>query len=158
MSSPITDPVYGSSTSAGGEERMLHSVTDGTLAGGTESSSSHAKASSSPGLSEPALVEQGRTANTSSSSGGFTGFATQTVFVRSAKIPTYSAFQNDLTSKLMSPGVHLGGIHIVLFFSMLYIKSSFITTCSTTCGFIQGDVSIKGLKTRPHTDGEVFQK
>ncbi|XP_077641055.1 protein HEG homolog 1 isoform X2 [Lonchura striata] len=98
MSSPITDPVYSSSTSAGAEERMLLSVTDGTLAGGMESSSSHAGASSSPGPPEPALVEQGRTANASTSSGGFTGFATETVFVRSAKIPTDSSFQNDLTN------------------------------------------------------------
>ncbi|XP_068877234.1 protein HEG homolog 1 isoform X3 [Aphelocoma coerulescens] len=103
MSSPITEPVYSSSTPAGGEERMLHSVTHGTLAGGTESSSSHAEASSSPEPSEPALVEQGRTANVSSSSRGFTGFATETVFVRSAKIPTYSSFQNDLTN---SSGSH----------------------------------------------------
>ncbi|KAL9847732.1 protein HEG homolog 1 isoform 2-T2 [Geothlypis trichas] len=98
MSSPITDPVYSSSTSAGAEERMLLSVTDGTLASGMESSSFHAGISISPGPSEPALVEQDRTANTSTSSGGFTGFATETVFVRSAKIPTYSSFQNDLTN------------------------------------------------------------
>ncbi|XP_039558142.1 protein HEG homolog 1 isoform X3 [Passer montanus] len=99
MSSPITDPVYSSSTSAGAEERMLPSVTDGTLAAGMETSSFPAGASSSPGPSEPALLEQGRTANTStSSSGGFTGPATETVFVRSAKIPTYSSFQNDLTN------------------------------------------------------------
>ncbi|KAF2988634.1 hypothetical protein EK904_007385 [Melospiza melodia maxima] len=98
MPSPITDPVYSSSPSAGAEERMLLSVTGGTLAGGMESSSFHAGAPSSPGPSEPALVEQGRTANASTSSGGFTGFATETVFVRSAKIPTYSSFQNDLTN------------------------------------------------------------
>nr|XP_026654039.1 protein HEG homolog 1 isoform X3 [Zonotrichia albicollis] len=98
LSSPITDPVYSSSPSAGDEERMLLSVTGGTLAGGMESSSFHAGAPSSPGPSEPALVEQGRTANASTSSTGFTGFATETVFVRSAKIPTYSSFQNDLTN------------------------------------------------------------
>ncbi|XP_037998198.1 protein HEG homolog 1 isoform X2 [Motacilla alba alba] len=96
MSSPITDPVYSSSTSADAEERMLLSVTDGTLASGMESSSFHAGPFSSPGPSEPALVEQGRRANSSTSSGGFTGLATETVFVRSAKIPTYSSFQNDL--------------------------------------------------------------
>ncbi|XP_017595688.1 PREDICTED: protein HEG homolog 1 isoform X4 [Corvus brachyrhynchos] len=103
MSSPITEPVYSSSTPAGGEESMLHSVTHGTLAGGTESSSSHAEASSSPEPSEPALVAQGRTANISSSGRGFAGFATETVFVHSAKIPTYSSFQNDLTN---SSGSH----------------------------------------------------
>ncbi|XP_063256960.1 protein HEG homolog 1 isoform X2 [Prinia subflava] len=98
MSSPVTDPVYGSSTSGGAEERMLPSVTDGTLAGGMESSSFHAEASSSPGSSEPALMEQGRTTNASTSSGAFTGFVTETVFVRSAKTPTYSSFQNNLTN------------------------------------------------------------
>uniref|UniRef100_A0A8C3RAF4 EGF-like domain-containing protein n=1 Tax=Cyanoderma ruficeps TaxID=181631 RepID=A0A8C3RAF4_9PASS len=98
MSSPVTDPVYSSSMSAGAEERTLHSVTDGTLAGGMESSSFRAKAPSSPGPSEPALVEQGRTANASTSSGGFTGLATETVFVRSAKTPTSSSFQNSLTN------------------------------------------------------------
>ncbi|XP_077037789.1 protein HEG homolog 1 isoform X2 [Agelaius phoeniceus] len=98
LSSPITDPVYSSSTSAGAEERMLLSVTGGTLASGMESSSSHAGVSISPGPSEPALVEQSRTPNASTSSGSFTGFATETVFVHSAKIPTYSSFQNDLTN------------------------------------------------------------
>ncbi|KAI1237323.1 Protein HEG 1, partial [Lamprotornis superbus] len=103
MSSPVTDPVYGSATPVDAEEGMLHSVTDGTLASGIESSSFHAEASSSPGLSEPALVGQGRTANASTSSGAFMGFATETVSVRSAKIPTYSSFQNDLTK---SPEPH----------------------------------------------------
>ncbi|XP_066046388.1 protein HEG homolog 1 isoform X2 [Chamaea fasciata] len=98
MSSPVTNPVYSPSTSAGAEERMLHSVTDGTLSGDMESSPFHAKAPSSPGPSEPALVEQGRTTNASTSSGGFTGLATETVFVRSAKIPTSSSFQNNLTN------------------------------------------------------------
>ncbi|KAM7049465.1 protein HEG homolog 1 isoform 2-T2 [Acridotheres tristis] len=98
MSSPVTDPVYGSSTPVNAEKGMLHSVTDGTLASGMESSSFHAEASSSPGLSEPALVGQGRTANASTSSGAFAGFATETVSVHSAKIPTYSSFQNDLTN------------------------------------------------------------
>uniref|UniRef100_A0A8B9MIQ8 EGF-like domain-containing protein n=1 Tax=Accipiter nisus TaxID=211598 RepID=A0A8B9MIQ8_9AVES len=98
MSSSITDPTYSSSTSAGGGGRTLHSVTDGTLAGGTESSPSYAETTSSPGPAQPASVEQSRTANTSTSSGGFTGFATETLFTRSSKIPTYSSFQNDLTS------------------------------------------------------------
>ncbi|KAL2302162.1 hypothetical protein Nmel_009579 [Mimus melanotis] len=98
VSSPVTDPAYSSSTPVDAEEGMLHSVTDGTLASGMESSSFHAEASSSPGLSEPALVGQGRTANASTSSEAFTGFATETVSVRSAKIPTYSSFQNELTN------------------------------------------------------------
>ncbi|KAJ7407725.1 heart development protein with EGF like domain 1 [Willisornis vidua] len=96
MSSPITDPVYSSSTSAGEEGRMLPTAMDGTLAGGMETSSSYAKVSSSSGLAEPALVEHSETANASTSSGGYTDLATETVFVRSSKIPTYSSFQNDL--------------------------------------------------------------
>ncbi|KAM9235819.1 protein HEG homolog 1 [Leptosomus discolor] len=98
VSSPITDPVYSSSTSAGGGERMLHSVMDGVLAGGMESSASYTETASSPGPSQPASVEQRGTANASTSSGSFKGFATETLFVHSSKIPTYSSFQNDLTS------------------------------------------------------------
>ncbi|XP_026707959.1 protein HEG homolog 1 isoform X1 [Athene cunicularia] len=96
MSGPITDPAYGSSTSAGSGERTLHSVTDGTLTGGTRSSASYAETASSAGPAQPA--EQSGTANTSTSSGGFTGFVTETLFTHSSKIPTYSSFQNDLTS------------------------------------------------------------
>ncbi|XP_027579405.2 protein HEG homolog 1 isoform X1 [Pipra filicauda] len=98
VSSPVTDPVYSSSTSAGGEERILHSAMDGTLAGGMERSSSYAKAASSPGPAKPTSVEHGGTANTSANSRDFTDLATETVFVRSSKIPTYSSFQNDLTN------------------------------------------------------------
>ncbi|XP_065493482.1 protein HEG homolog 1 isoform X2 [Caloenas nicobarica] len=93
-SSPVTDPVYSSSTSAGGGERTLHPVTDGTLAGGMETSVSYAETSSSPGPAEPASEEQSGTANTSA---GSMGFAAETLFTRSSKIPT-SSFQNDLTS------------------------------------------------------------
>ncbi|XP_074684794.1 protein HEG homolog 1 isoform X1 [Strix aluco] len=89
MFSPITDP-------AGSGERTLHLVTDGTLAGGTESSASYAETASSPGPAQP--VEQSGTANTSTSSRGFTGLVTETLFTHSSKIPTYSSFQNDLTS------------------------------------------------------------
>ncbi|XP_076199123.1 protein HEG homolog 1 isoform X2 [Aptenodytes patagonicus] len=98
MSSPISDPAYSSSMSAGGGERTLHSVTDGALAGGTESSASYTKTTSSPGPAQPVSVEQSGTANASTSSGGFAGFATETLFTHSSKIPTYSSFQNDLTS------------------------------------------------------------
>ncbi|XP_074949094.1 protein HEG homolog 1 isoform X2 [Phalacrocorax aristotelis] len=96
MFSPITDPAY-TSTSAGSGERMLQSVTEGALTSGTESSASYVETTSSPGPAQPASVEQSRMANASTSSGGFTGFATETVFARSFKIPT-SSFQNDLTS------------------------------------------------------------
>ncbi|KAM6307124.1 LOW QUALITY PROTEIN: protein HEG homolog 1 [Aegotheles albertisi] len=91
MSSPITDPAYGPSTSAGGGERTLHAVS-----GGTESSASYAGAASSPGPAQPVSVEQGGTANASASSGGFTGSATETLFARSSKRPT--SFQSNLTS------------------------------------------------------------
>ncbi|XP_010294156.1 PREDICTED: protein HEG homolog 1 [Phaethon lepturus] len=97
MSRPITDPVYSSSTSAGAGERTPHSVTDSALAGGTESSASYAETASSPGPAQTVSVEQSRTANTSTSSGDFMDFATETLFTRSSKIPTYSSFQNDLT-------------------------------------------------------------
>ena len=160
MSSPITDPVYSSSMSAGGRERTLHLVTDGTLAGGTESSASYAETASSPGPAQPVSVEQSGTANTSTSSGGFAGFATETLFTRSSKIPTHSSFQNDLTSKLVSLGVRLveREVHIVLHLSMLYTKFSFTSTCNATCGFTQWDVFIEGLKARPHLAGESFQE
>ncbi|KAM6260890.1 protein HEG homolog 1 isoform 4-T4 [Spheniscus humboldti] len=98
MSSPISDPAYSSSMSAGGGERTLHLVTDGTLAGGTESSTSYTKTTSSPGPAQPVSVEQSGMTNASTSSGGFAGFATETLFTQSSKIPTYSSFQNDLTS------------------------------------------------------------
>ncbi|XP_014795167.1 PREDICTED: protein HEG homolog 1 isoform X2 [Calidris pugnax] len=97
-SSPISDPVYSSSTSAGGGERMLHSVTDGALAGGMETSASYAETTSSVGPAQPRLVEQSGMANASAGSGGFSDFATETLFARSSKMPTYSSFQNDLTS------------------------------------------------------------
>ncbi|KAM9284659.1 LOW QUALITY PROTEIN: protein HEG homolog 1 [Cariama cristata] len=98
MSNPVTDPAYSSSMSTGSGERTLHSVTDSVLAGGTESSASYAKTASSPGPAQPASVEQSGAANASTSSRGFTGFATETLFTRSSKIPTYSSFQNDLTN------------------------------------------------------------
>ncbi|PKU44275.1 hypothetical protein llap_5424 [Limosa lapponica baueri] len=97
-SSPITDATYSSSTSAGSGERTLHSVTDGALAGGTESSASYAETASSAGPAQPTSVEQSGTANASAGSGGISDFATETLFTRSSKMPTYSSFQNDLTS------------------------------------------------------------
>ncbi|XP_030344172.1 protein HEG homolog 1 isoform X1 [Strigops habroptila] len=95
MSSPITDPVYSSSRSAGGGERTLHSVTDGVLAGSTESSASYAETDSSPAPAQPVSVEQSGAVNASTSS---RGFATEALFTRSSKTPTYSSVQNDLTS------------------------------------------------------------
>ncbi|XP_054065500.1 protein HEG homolog 1 isoform X2 [Rissa tridactyla] len=97
LSSPITDPAHSSSTSAGGGDRTLHSVTDGALAGGTESSVSYAETASSPGPAQPTLVEQSGMANASAGSMAFTDFATETLFPHSSKMPAYS-FQNDLTS------------------------------------------------------------
>lgn len=98
MPSPITDPVYSSSKSAGDGERTVHSVTDGVLAGGTKSSASYAETDSSPASAQTVSVEQSGTVNASSSR----GFAAETLFTRSSKIPTYSSVQNDLTSKLVS--------------------------------------------------------
>lgn len=93
-------------------------MTDGTLAGGMETSVSYAETSSSPGPAEPASVEHSGMANTSV---GSVGFATETLFTRSSKIPT--SFQNDLTSKLVSPSVYFfGEVHIVLNLSVLYTK------------------------------------
>ncbi|XP_010120484.1 PREDICTED: protein HEG homolog 1 [Chlamydotis macqueenii] len=97
MSSPVTDPPYSSSTSSGGGEKTLHSVTGDTLAGGTDSSTSYTKSNNSPGPAWPMLTEQSRTANASASSEGFVAFATETLFTDSSKIPT-SSFQSDLTS------------------------------------------------------------
>ncbi|XP_063196953.1 protein HEG homolog 1 isoform X4 [Chroicocephalus ridibundus] len=97
LSSPIIDPAHSSSTSAGGGDRTLHSVTDGALAGGTESSVSYAETASSPGPAQPTLVEQSGMANASDGSMAFTDFATETLFPHSSKMPAYS-FQNDLTS------------------------------------------------------------
>ncbi|XP_009874287.1 PREDICTED: protein HEG homolog 1 [Apaloderma vittatum] len=95
MSSPITDAANSSSTSAGDGERTLRSVTGGTLAGGTESSASYTKTTSSPGPAWPGSVEPSGVTNTSASSDAF---ATEMLFPHSSKIPTYSSFQNDLTS------------------------------------------------------------
>ncbi|XP_062463042.1 protein HEG homolog 1 isoform X2 [Pezoporus occidentalis] len=94
MPSPITDPVYSSSRSAGGGERTLHSVTDGVLAGGAGSSASYAETDSSPAPAQTVSAEQSGTVNASASR----GFATETFFTRSSKLPTYSSVQNDLTS------------------------------------------------------------
>ncbi|XP_061226002.1 protein HEG homolog 1 isoform X5 [Neopsephotus bourkii] len=94
MPSPITDPVYSSSRSAGDGERTLHSVTDDVLAGGTGSSASYAETDSSPAPAQTVSAEQSGTVNASTSR----GFATETLFTRSSKIPTYSSVQSDLTS------------------------------------------------------------
>lgn len=140
MSSPITDPAFSSSASAGGRDRMLHSVTDHALAGSMESSASYAKTSTSPGPAQPALVEQSGTANASTNS---RGFATETLFAHSSKIPTYSSFQNDLMSKCEIPHkVHASWwgeeVHVVLLLPMLYTKFSFMSTCSASCRSTQG--------------------
>ncbi|XP_030310640.1 protein HEG homolog 1 isoform X1 [Calypte anna] len=87
MSSPIADPAYSSSTSAGDGEQTVPS--DGTLAGG-----SYSETPRSPGLDELVLVKQRGMANTSTTHGGL---AVETLFVHSSKRPT-SSFQSDLTS------------------------------------------------------------
>nr|XP_010300938.1 PREDICTED: protein HEG homolog 1 [Balearica regulorum gibbericeps] len=73
-------------------------VTGGALAGGMETSASYAEITSSPEPAQPVSVEQSGTANVSAGGSGFAGFVTETLFTRSSKTPTYSSFQNDLTS------------------------------------------------------------
>lgn len=160
VSSPITDLAFSSSVSAGSGERTVHSVTDHALAGGMETSASYAKTSSSPGPAQPASVEQSGMANASTSS---RGFATETLFAHSSKIPTYFSFQNDLTSKCEIPHkwhVFWWGeeVRAVLLLSMSHTKFSFMSTCGASCRSAQGDVLIKGLKARPCLSGELFQK
>ncbi|XP_028941265.1 protein HEG homolog 1 [Antrostomus carolinensis] len=132
MSSPITGPVNSSSTSAGGGEGMLRLVTDGTLAGGTESSVSYAGAASSPGPVGPALVEQSGTANTSTSSRGFAGFPTETLFPHSSKTPTSSS-QNDLTS-FSSSHQPVSGINAEKRTSVSHTDGTYISTTYTRGG------------------------
>lgn len=159
LSSPITDPAYSSSVSAGGRERTPHSVTDGVLAGGTESSASYAETVSSPGPARPTSVEQSGTANASAGSVGFTDFATETLFARSSKMPTYSSFQNDPTSKLMSPSIHFGWKFTLSCLYLCCIQSSCLLVHAMQCvGTLGGGVFIQGLKVRPHLAGESFQK
>ncbi|XP_062434971.1 protein HEG homolog 1 isoform X3 [Rhea pennata] len=98
ISSPYTGSIYSSATVTGGGERTLRSVTNGTLARGTESSTSHTEIANSSEANRSVPMEQSRTPNISVSSTGFTGFATETLFTHSSKIPTYSSFQNDLSS------------------------------------------------------------
>ncbi|XP_068805212.1 protein HEG homolog 1 isoform X2 [Struthio camelus] len=98
ISSAYTDPMNSSATVTGGGERMLRSVTNDTLTRGTESSTSHAEIAHSSEVIRSVSMEQSRTANTSASSMGVTGFATEALFTHSSKIPTYSSFQNDLSS------------------------------------------------------------
>ncbi|XP_064926548.1 protein HEG homolog 1 isoform X2 [Columba livia] len=127
-SSPITDPVYSSSASASGRERTLHPVTDGTLAGGMETSVSYAETSSSPGPAEPASVEHSGMANTSA---GSVGFATETLFTRSSKIPT--SFQNDLTS-FSSSHQPVGSIDAEKRTSVSHTDGTYISTTYTRGG------------------------
>ncbi|XP_064012782.1 protein HEG homolog 1 isoform X4 [Pogoniulus pusillus] len=96
MSSPMTDPAYSSSSSAGSVERTLPPVLGSTLAAGAESSASRAEAGGAPRPAQAA--ERGGTASASASSGGSAGSVTETLFTRSPKAPTRSSFRSDLTS------------------------------------------------------------
>ncbi|XP_075613219.1 protein HEG homolog 1 isoform X7 [Balearica regulorum gibbericeps] len=87
-----------STTATKGGGRTLRMVTGGALAGGMETSASYAEITSSPEPAQPVSVEQSGTANVSAGGSGFAGFVTETLFTRSSKTPTYSSFQNDLTS------------------------------------------------------------
>ncbi|XP_067995131.1 protein HEG homolog 1 isoform X1 [Melanerpes formicivorus] len=133
MSSPVTDPVYNSSTSAGSGARTLHSVMGSTLADGTESSVSLAEATDAPRLAQAASEEQSRTVHTSTSSGGFAGFVTETLFTRSSKIPTHSSFQSDLTS-LSSSHQPVSGIDAEKRTSASHTDGTYISTTYTRGG------------------------
>ncbi|XP_064370751.1 protein HEG homolog 1 isoform X2 [Dromaius novaehollandiae] len=98
ISSAYTDAAYSSATVTAGGEKTLRAVTNGTLARGTESSTSHAEIANSSEVNRLAPMEQSSTPNISASSTGITGFATETLFTHSSKILTYSSFQNNLSS------------------------------------------------------------
>ncbi|XP_021254132.1 protein HEG homolog 1 isoform X2 [Numida meleagris] len=93
ISSPHTDPAYGSATLAGGREGTPMTIS--VLAHSTESSASYTETANASEPIRLVLVEQSGMANTSV---GSEGLATETLFTRSSKIATDSSFQNDLTS------------------------------------------------------------
>uniref|UniRef100_A0A669PF34 Heart development protein with EGF like domains 1 n=1 Tax=Phasianus colchicus TaxID=9054 RepID=A0A669PF34_PHACC len=93
ISSPHTDPIYGSATLAGGREGTP--VTISMLTHTTESSASHTETTNASEPTRLVSVEQSGMANTSV---GNKGLATETLFTHSSKLLTDSSFQNDLTS------------------------------------------------------------
>ncbi|XP_065606775.1 protein HEG homolog 1 isoform X2 [Cyrtonyx montezumae] len=93
ISSPQTNPAYGSATLAGGREGTQMTIS--VLAHGTESSASYTETTNASEPIHLVSVEQSGMANTSV---GSEGLVTGVLFTHSSKIPTDSSFQNDLTS------------------------------------------------------------
>lgn len=100
ISSPHTDPTYGSATLAGGREGTP--VTISVLTHSTESSASYTETTNASEPTRLLSVEQSGMANTSV---GSKDLATEMLFTHSSKLLTDSSFQNDLTSKLACPHV-----------------------------------------------------
>ncbi|CAM5147041.1 unnamed protein product [Eretmochelys imbricata] len=98
ISSPYTDRMYSSATLTGGGERTSQSLTNSTSAHTTESSTSYTEIANSSELIQSPSMAQTRGTSISANDMGFTGSSTETFFVRSSKIPTYSSFQNDPSS------------------------------------------------------------
>ncbi|XP_043381115.1 protein HEG homolog 1 isoform X2 [Chelonia mydas] len=98
ISSPYTDRMYSSATLTGGGERTSQSLTNSTSAHTTESSTSYTEIANSSELIQSPSMAQTRGTSISANDMGFTGSSTETFFIRSSKIPTYSSFQNDPSS------------------------------------------------------------
>ncbi|XP_043360893.1 protein HEG homolog 1 isoform X3 [Dermochelys coriacea] len=98
ISSPYTDSMYSSATLTGGGERTSQSLTNSTSAHTTESSTSYTEIANSSELIQSPSNAQTRGTSISANDMGFTGSSTETFFIRSSKIPTYSSFQNDPSS------------------------------------------------------------
>ncbi|POI34785.1 hypothetical protein CIB84_001463, partial [Bambusicola thoracicus] len=93
ISSPHTDPTYGSATLAVGREGTP--VTISVLTHSTESSASYTETTNASEPTRLVSVEQSGMTNTSV---GSEDLATETLFTHSSKLLTDSSFQNDLTS------------------------------------------------------------
>ncbi|KAM9123868.1 protein HEG homolog 1 isoform 1-T1 [Pangshura tecta] len=98
ISSPYTDSMYSSATLTGGGERTSQSLTNSTSTHTTESSTSYTEIANSSELIHSSSEAQTRGTSISANDMGFTGSSTETFFIRSSKIPTYSSFQNDPSS------------------------------------------------------------
>ncbi|XP_067405707.1 protein HEG homolog 1 [Emydura macquarii macquarii] len=98
MSSPYTDSMYSSATLTGGGERMLRSLTNSTSTHATENSSSYTEITNSSELIQSSSMAETRGTSISANDMAFTGSSTETFFIHSSKIPTYSSFQNDPSS------------------------------------------------------------
>ncbi|KAM7153505.1 LOW QUALITY PROTEIN: protein HEG homolog 1 [Macrochelys suwanniensis] len=98
ISRPYTDSMYSSATLTGGGERTSQSLTNSTSTHTTESSTSYTEIANSSELIQSPSMAQTRGTSISANDMGFTGSSTETFFIRSSKIPTYSSFQNDPSS------------------------------------------------------------